>query len=252
MNALPSRPRASIGSPPALIEARDLRLVHNGREILAIDHFALHRGEVTALIGPNGAGKSSLLLTLAALQSPTGGSLLWSGRPYGESRLIDLRRRMAVVFQESLLLDTTVERNLTLPLCMRGLSQREAVRRVRPWLERFGIAHLAQRGIRHLSGGEAQRTSLARAFALEPDALFLDEPFSALDFHTRRGLLQELGPTLREMKAAVLFVTHEYSELPFLASNVAVMEGGGITACGLLEDVFENLPLPAKVFGVRC
>ena len=244
MNALPSPPQPSNATPPALIEARDLRLVHNSREILAIDHFALHRGEVTALIGPNGAGKSSLLLTLAALQAPTGGALLWNGRPYAESRLIDLRRRMAVVFQESLLLDTTVERNLSLPLRMRGLSQREATRRVGSWLERFGIAHLAQRGIRHLSGGEAQRASLARAFALEPDALFLDEPFSALDFHTRKGLLQELGPTLREMKAAVLFVTHDYSELPLLASTVAVMDRGGITACGLVEDVLGSLPMP--------
>ena len=237
-----SQPRTSIASATPLIEARGLRLVHNGREILAIDRFALRRGEVTALIGPNGAGKTSLLLTLAALQTPTAGELLWNGRGYAESRLIELRRRMAVVFQEPLLLDTTVERNLAFPLRMRGLSRGDARRRVRHWLERFGIAHLANRGIRHLSGGEAQRTSLARAFALEPDALFLDEPFSALDFHTRKGLLQDLGPTLREMQAAVLFVTHDYSELPLLASTAAVLDAGRITACGPLEDVLACLP----------
>ncbi len=104
-----------------------------------------------------------------------------------------LRRRMAVVFQDALLLDTTVFRNLTIPLRIRGVTARKQQSARRNGSNRFGIAHLADRKARQLSGGEAQRTSLARAFALEPEFLFLDEPLGALDYPTRKALLGELG-----------------------------------------------------------
>jgi len=221
-----------------VLEARNLHLLRGGREIFAVENFGLVKGGVLALIGPNGAGKTSLLLTLALLERPSGGTLLFSGEKVTPGRLISLRRRMAVVFQEPLLLDTTVEKNIAVGLKIRKVPDKEARQRTALWMERLDIGHLALRRARHLSGGEAQRTSLARALVLEPEVLFLDEPFAALDFPTRNALLNDLGAILRDTEVSTLFVTHDYTEIPFLTANVAVMFKGRIIKSGLLREVF--------------
>jgi tungstate transport system ATP-binding protein len=221
-----------------MMEVKNLRLVRDGREILNIGELVVERGEVLAIVGPNGAGKSSLLLTLAALQPPTSGTIHLDGRIMGNGNLLALRRRMALVFQEALLLDATVQRNITLALRMRGISRSEATTRAQKWLDRFGIAHLASRSARKLSGGEAQRTSLARAFALEPEILLLDEPFAALDYPTRKALLRELGQLLESMHLTTLFVTHDYTEIPYLAKKTVVLYEGKVIRSGSVEDIF--------------
>lgn len=231
-----------------LIAAESLRLSFSGREVFAIESFTLQRGQVLALVGPNGAGKSSLLLTLALLQQPTEGRISFDGTPAGNSNLLKLRRRMAVVFQEALLLDTTVRANITIPLRIRGFSRRDIAARADRWLWRFGIEHLARRPARTLSGGEAQRTSLARAFALEPEALFLDEPFASLDYPTRKALLGDLGPILQDMNMTTLFVTHDYTEIPYLAREVAVLFEGRIIKSGPVREVFGDELLDRRVF----
>ncbi|MEW6173697.1 MAG: ATP-binding cassette domain-containing protein [Bacillota bacterium] len=222
----------------ALLEAENLRLTISGREIFAVDSLTLMEGEVLALVGPNGAGKTSLLLTLAHLQPPTAGTIRFDGQTVRNGSNLALRRRTAVVFQESLLLNTTVLGNITTPLRIKGVPRREAETRALKWLEYFGIAHLARCPARRVSGGEAQRVSLARAFALEPEVLFLDEPFAALDYPTRNALLKELGKLLKETGTTTLFVTHDYTEIPYLARRVAVMLGGRIIKEGTMEEVF--------------
>ncbi|MEW5762579.1 MAG: ATP-binding cassette domain-containing protein [Bacillota bacterium] len=224
-----------------MIRAEKLRLELGGREVLNIDDFALPRGEVLALVGPNGAGKTSLLLTLALLRKPTAGSIYFAGEAADGRNIVALRRRMAVVFQEALLLDTTVEGNILTALRIRGVPRREARARAEKWLARFGIEHLARRPARQVSGGEAQRASLARAFALEPEVLFLDEPFAALDYPTRNALLEELGPLLKETGVTTLFVTHDYTEIPCLAERVAVIYGGRIVKAGTVRQVFGDV-----------
>jgi tungstate transport system ATP-binding protein len=226
-----------------MISVQDLRLRLGDRDILDIPQFNLPKGQVTALVGPNGSGKSSLLLTLALLQTPTQGSILFSGQPVNQQNQLGVRRRLAVVFQEPLLMDTTVRGNLLSALRIRGISRREARQRTDQWLERFGVLRLARQPARTLSGGEAQRTSLARAFALEPDVLFLDEPFASLDYPTRTLLLGELGTILSELKNTTLFVTHDYSEIPSLAQRVAVLYQGRIIHSGSVADVFGNASL---------
>ncbi len=221
----------------SILTAKDLRLELKGRNIFTVDKLTLNRGEVMALVGPNGAGKSSLLLTLALLQTPTQGTILFKGQTVSADNRLALRRLMALVFQEALLLDTTVRRNITIALRIRGVSGREATMRTDRWLERFGVMHLAQQRARQLSGGEAQRASLARAFALEPEVLFLDEPFASLDFPTRKVLLRELGGILREMDTTALFVTHDPTEIPFLATHVSVLHNGRIIKSGVVHEV---------------
>jgi tungstate transport system ATP-binding protein len=230
------------------LAAENLRLNRAGQEIFHIKNLALHKGEVLALIGPNGAGKTNLLLSLALLQPPTSGNLAYNGVAAGNGNLLALRRRSAVVFQDALLLDTTVFRNVTIPLRIRGIPKDQAAERAKKWLDRFGIAHLATRKARLLSGGEAQRTSLARAFALEPDFLFLDEPLGALDYPTRKALLSELGQILRDMKMTTLFVTHDFTEIPYLASMVAVLYEGRIVKYGTVREVFGEELLESKVW----
>ena len=231
---------------PALA-VKDLRLVRGGKQILSIDELTIDRGEVLAVVGPNGAGKTSLLQTLAMLQPPSSGSITLGGELVNKRNLPAFRRRTASVFQEALLLDMTVERNIAIGLRIRGVAAREAKSRARIWLERFGISHLAARSARHLSGGEAQRASLARAFALEPEILFLDEPFAALDYPTHKSLLSDMGRLLAQMSLTTLFVTHDYTEIPYLASRAAVLFDGSIIKSGPIRDVFGDELLDRKL-----
>ncbi|HIE12741.1 MAG TPA: ATP-binding cassette domain-containing protein [Desulfotomaculum sp.] len=223
-----------------LVKARGLYLNAGGRIIYAVEHFCLRKGEVLALVGPNGAGKTSLLLTLARLQEPTGGTILFDGEIAEKHNLIAMRRRMAVVFQEALLLNTTVAGNIMTALRVRGVPRRVAAARTQEWLAHFGIEHLAHRPARQISGGEAQRVNLARALALAPDVLFLDEPFAALDYPTRNELISKLGEILKVTGTTTLFVTHDFTEIPAFADRVAVMFNGKIIKEGKTAEVFSG------------
>ncbi len=220
-----------------LLLAKNLLRVNSTTEIFRVDSFSLMRGERVALVGPNGAGKTSLLLTLALLVPPTSGTIEFDGAIAAPGNLLALRRRMAVVFQESTLLDMTVGSNLATALRIRNVARGESHARVEKWLEVFGVAHLKGRQARSLSGGEAQRVSLARAFALEPDLLFLDEPFASLDYPTRNSLLEDLGQVINEMGMTTLFVTHDYTEIPHLAEKTAVMFKGQIIKAGSNREI---------------
>ncbi|SHI81776.1 ABC transporter ATP-binding protein [Desulfofundulus thermosubterraneus] len=225
-----------------ILEVHNLQFKRGNREILNIDHFALHERETIALIGPNGAGKSTLLQVMALLLKPTRGTVEFRGVPATHQNALAIRRRMAVVFQEPLLLNATVYENVATGLKLRGVPQGEIKKRVDRWLELLGIAHLAGRRSHQLSGGEAQRVSLARAFALEPDVLFLDEPFSALDFPTRLSMLNELDRLLKDTEIAAIFVTHDFSEVPYLTDRVAVLKDGRLVKTGTFEEIFKVKP----------
>ena len=202
---------------------------------------SINRHEVLTIIGPNGAGKSTLLQTLACLREPISGVLQFDGRLVAlNDPPLTFRRRLAVVFQEPLLFDTTVYENVASGLKLRGVAKALIRERVALWLERLGIAHLAQRQARTLSGGEAQRTSLARAFVLEPDLLLLDEPFSALDPLTRESLVETFHHLQRQTRVTTLLVTHDRLEALRLGDRIAVMDRGEILQLGSLEEVFSQ------------
>lgn len=211
-----------------IIEVKNLNLTKGRKQILDIEHFSLREGEAVALIGPNGAGKSTFMQVLMLLQRPTGGELYFKGNKVDWRNPIAYRRRMAMMFQEPLLLNTTVFNNVATGMKLRGVKAETIPDRVNEWLRRLGIYHLAERQAGNLSGGESQRVSLARALVLEPEVLFLDEPFSALDLPTRAALAAELAHILRDTSITSVFVTHDYSEVPLLAETVAVLECGKI------------------------
>lgn len=226
-------------SASSILEVEDILIERNHKAILTVDSFSVAEREVLAIVGPNGAGKSTLLLTLGCLISPQRGRVLFRGGPVTTAD-IAYRRRIALVFQDPLLLDTTVFDNVATGLFYRGISKRKAEEIVAPWLEVLGIAKLHDRRARTLSGGEAQRVSLARAFTLQPEILLLDEPFSALDTPTRNQLIRDLQNILATAATTTLFVTHDLNEALTLGSRLAVMVDGHITQSGQPEQVISS------------
>lgn len=211
----------------ALLEASAISVHRNGRLILQPTDFAIRAGETVGIYGPNGAGKSTLLQALAGLLPLSSGKITVGGRVLGRDLAsLTYHRRVAAVFQEPLLLRGTVSYNVGLGLALRGVSRADHNTRVKPVLEQLKIAHLADRSMSMLSGGEAQRASLARALVLDPEILFLDEPFAALDQPTRRRLVSEFAELLRARQIATVFVTHDFAEAAMLCDRCAIIDGG--------------------------
>jgi len=223
-----------------IIEGRQLLIKEKNHLILNVENIGLEQGEVLAVIGPNGSGKSTLLRTLALLQQPQRGSVFFKGHKVEHKDEIKVRRHMAVVFQEALLLDASVIENVTVGQKIRGVDQSQAKDRALYWLEKFRVSHLAKRWAKTLSGGEAQRVSLARAFALDPEVLFLDEPFSNLDSSTREDLLEELSGVLHSTNVTTFFVSHNFEEVMYLSDRAIALIEGKIAQRGTPQDLREN------------
>jgi tungstate transport system ATP-binding protein len=230
----------------ALLEIKDLLIRRGKRDVLRVEHLDIQPGEVLAVIGPNGAGKSTLLLTIARLLQPSEGQIFFHGQPLEKEDGLTYRRRIGLVLQEPLLLDISVADNVAAGLRFRGLPKAEIGARVATWTARLGIASLRKRPARNLSGGEAQRVSLARAFALRPELLLLDEPFSALDAPTRARLLDDLQSLLAETGLTTVFITHDLNEALLLGDRVAVLLNGQLRQIGPPEQVFA-MPADAEV-----
>lgn len=215
----------------AALEVRDLAVTRGGRRVLAVDHLAIEDGETLAIVGPNGAGKSTLLLALAGLLTPDSGSFTFRGASVTPTADLAYRRRIGLVLPAPLLLSASVFDNVAAGLRFRGLGAAETRDRVEHWLDRLAIAHLRQRAAARLSSGEAQRASLARALVLEPDVLFLDEPFVALDARTRADLLDDFERVGREGAATRVIVTHHLHEAARLGDRLAVLLDGTVRQC---------------------
>ena len=221
----------------AKLALRDIAVNKGRRCVLDVPALDVFPGELLAVVGPNGAGKSTLVQVATLLERPTQGEVLFDGERVG-GNVLPFRRRMAVVFQEPLLLDMSVENNVRSGLALRGVPRADQELRATQWLERFGMAHLAERSARTLSGGEAQRTSLARALALEPEVLVLDEPFAALDAPTRAALIDDLDEILGSSRITTVFVTHDRSEALRLGDRVAVLMDARVRQLGTPTEVF--------------
>ena len=225
----------------AVLEIRDLLVSRGKRPVLQVAQLDILEKEILAIIGPNGTGKSTLLLVLSRLIKAERGQILYRGKIMQSSSDLAYRRKIGLVLQDPLLLDVSVFDNVASGLRFRGLANRLVAPQVNLWLERLGIAGLAKRPARSLSGGEAQRVSLARALALDPDVLLLDEPFSALDAPTRARLLDDFHGLIRSINITTVFVTHDMDEALLLGDRVAVMLDGHLAQVGTPAQVF-NAP----------
>ncbi len=233
-----------------ILELSDLKVERGGLEVLDVPSFRLHDGEFVALIGPNGSGKSTLLLSMMGLLERAAGRVLYRGEAVlPGAGAIERRRKMAMVLQEPLLFDATVHDNVASGLRMRGLDRAETGRRVMAYLERFRLADMAQRSARKLSGGEARRVNLARALAVEPEVVFLDEPFANLDLPTRQSITDDLERTIRERRMAAILVTHDQAEALRLSDRIVVMDGGRIVQSDVPSVVMND---PVNEFVASC
>lgn len=223
-----------------MLKAQGINWIKGQKYILQDINFHLLPGECVGIIGPNGSGKSSLLKILAFLEPPTSGSLFFQGQTMPKRAPLSIRRRMAIVFQEPLLFNTNAFDNVASGLKMRGLPKKVIRERVDHWLEQFGVSHLAKRPARFLSGGEAQRVSLARAFALEPDILFLDEPFSALDAPTKESLRFDLDRVFKSTQITTILVSHDFKDIAHLTGRVLILLHGQVIAEGPPSEVLDN------------
>ncbi len=230
-------------------------IVHSygGRRILEVERFEVMPGCCTVLFGPNGSGKSTFLRIASLVEMPSQGAILYRGAPVTPRNSLAIRRRFALLLQKPIFFRGTVASNVTFGLRLRGVPPQEAGERLGRVAARFGIERLLARRVDALSGGEAQRVNLARAFILEPEALFLDEPFSALDAPTREELLLDLDRWIAERGQTTLFVTHHRDEAALLGDRVAILLDGQIRQTGSVEEVFSK-PLSdevAKLVGVE-
>ncbi len=235
---------------PCVLELEGVRVARGGVEVLDVPSFRLHRREFVSVLGPNGSGKSTLLLTLMSLLPRAAGRLLFHGAEVASDReAIAFRRRMAMVLQEPLLFDTTVLENVESGLRIRGVGRAEARDRAMVYLERFDLAGMAQRAARKLSGGEARRVCLARALAVEPQVVLLDEPFASLDVPTRHAITEDLERVIRDAGIAAVLVTHDQSEALRLSNRIDVLHRGRMVQSDVPAAVLNE---PASAFVASC
>ncbi len=195
--------------------------------------FALNGGETLVILGPSGAGKSTLLETLAGFYRPDCGRICIDGRDV--TGALPEARRIGFMFQDyALFPHLTVAQNVQF-----GMRRADA-ERTRALLSRFGLSQLAQRKPHQLSGGEQQRTALARALALDPALFLFDEPLSALDAPTRDALRDELKRLLHELAVPSVYVTHDQAEALVFADQMAVMHQGHFVQIGRPSQIFNT------------
>lgn len=208
---------------------------------LAIPALSIGAGEVLAILGPSGCGKSTLLQILGLLTTADKGTVAFDGDPVSEASA-HARSRVAAVFQRPYLFKGTVRANVEYGLKVRGMKASDRERRVAEELDRVGLAGYQDRSVAGLSGGEAQRVSLARALAVRPSLLLLDEPLASLDPLLKRTLTTQFAKLVRGTGATVVWVTHDQSEALVVADSVAVMREGRVIAVGPAES---TLSMPA-------
>jgi putative ABC transport system ATP-binding protein len=217
-----------------------LRTQHLGRivkeKVLVEDAtFEVRTGEVLAIVGPSGSGKSSLLRLLNRLDEPTSGTVYLAQTDYRQIAPRDLRRKLGMVNQRPYLFPGTVEQNLRFGPLQRGESlSQDAIEQL---LARVGLKGYASRNIANLSGGEAQRVSVARTLANSPLVLLLDEPTSALDETSKLEVESCIQKIVRDQGLTCVLVTHDTAQAARLAGRVLVLAAGRVVRLGPTNEV---------------
>ena len=201
-----------------VLSVRDIKktFVEGGQplHILRGGGFDLHRGEIIALVGPSGSGKSTLLQCVGLLDKPTSGSIVIAGTPVQkmdeDARTVIRRKKIGFVYQRhNLLSDFTALENVVLPMLANDMDVEVAQKRALKLLRAAGVAHRAGHVPGEMSGGEQQRTAVARALANEPEILLADEPTGSLDPAHATAVFEQLLALVRKNNMAMLFVTHD-------------------------------------------
>ena len=223
------------GAQPIALETKNLFRAVVDKVLVNDISVQVRKGEVLALVGPSGAGKSSFLRLLNRLDEPTGGLVLLDGQDYRSIAPQELRRRVGMVMQMAYLFPGTVAANIAFG----PLQHHEAIspEEITALLERVGLPGYENRDVSTLSGGEAQRVSLARTLANSPDVLLLDEPTSALDEASAREIEELVLSIIREREMTCVIVTHNMPQTARIADRMMHLEAGKLVAIAPVNGV---------------
>jgi len=215
-------------------------------ETTAVDgvSFTVDDGEIVGVLGPSGCGKTTTLRTVAGFETPNSGTVSFDNRDV--THVPPENRNVGLVFQEYALFDNmTVRENVAFGLKMRGVGHSERRERADDLLDMLGIGEMGDRDPTTLSGGQQQRVGLARALAIEPSVLLLDEPMTGLDAKLKTRLRDEVGQLLADLDVTGLYVTHDQEEAMLMCDRIAVMNDGRLDQVGTPREVYES---PATEF----
>lgn len=207
--------------------------VRGGGNVVALNDvsFSVREGEFVCIVGPSGCGKTTLLKIIAGLERPTSGVVTLDGKPVSGPG-----RDRCMVFQEYALFPwRTVLKNITFGLENLGIPKEERLKIAKRYIELVGLRGFEDRYPHELSGGMKQRVGIARALAIEPEVLLMDEPFGSLDAQTRNMLQKELLEIWEKTQKTILFVTHSVDEAVFLADKIVVLSARPAVVKEILE-----------------
>jgi tungstate transport system ATP-binding protein len=222
----------------------DVSLQAGATAILDRLNLTISSGAPTLIVGPNGAGKTTLLRLCMGMTAPTGGRISWGGR----ADRAPLRR--AILFQRPVMLRRTTAANVAYALARAGTPRNQRTARIAALLERVGLAGLAQRPARRLSGGEQQRLALARALARDPEILLLDEPTANLDPAATRSV-EEIVLTAAQSGIKIVMASHDLGQVRRLAGDVIFLVRGALCEQGRADQFLDNPVTPQAAAFVR-
>jgi putative ABC transport system ATP-binding protein len=225
----------STVSDSTIVRAENLGRSVKGKVLVQDVNFDVRAGEVLAIAGPSGSGKTSLLRLLNRLDEPTAGTVFVQGMDYREIEPRELRRKLGMVMQRPYLFPGTVEENLRFGPAQRGLTLAQDA--MEDLLARVGLQGYAARNVANLSGGEAQRVSVARTLANSPLVLLLDEPTSALDEVAKLEVESLIQNIVRDQRLTCVIVTHDLAQAARVAGRALLFEAGRVTRIGSVREV---------------
>lgn len=226
-----------------MLEFQHVSKTFKSQEVLHDISMEIHDGEFVVLIGPSGCGKTTTLKMINRLISPTGGQILLNGKDIRSEDVIRLRRNMGYVIQQTgLFPHMNIEDNMEVIARLEHVEPDQRKARTRELMEMVGLDYdeFSHRYPQELSGGQQQRIGVARAFALDPDIILMDEPFSALDPITRSSLQDQLLQIQENVRKTIVFVTHDMDEAIKIADRICIMHDGHIVQFDTPEEILKH------------
>lgn len=205
-----------------IIELNKISKKYNNYFHLEISDLSFIRGEKFIILGPSGAGKSTLLRVIHGIEKSTGGEVIYNGKSYKDSDIIDIRRKMSMVFQRPEFFDNTIEYNISYPLKLRKLDVGSLVEEM---LKIVSLSIDPKKNIREISGGELQRVAIARALITKPEIVFFDEPTTNLD-PSNVKLIESLINQINGKGTTIVLVTHDPFQAKRMGDRVALIYDG--------------------------